>query len=293
MSRIKTIFLSLIGFLFIVFLGAAYYFSSLVLYPNVQCRADHHVFCDTPKERGLDYENVRFQTADGIELESYFIPSSNKNKAIILVHGHGGQKNEGLRFAKSLHDAGYSLVLLSLRRNHGSFASMGYYEPLDVDAAFQFLKNKGYSKIGIFGFSMGAATSILYMAKNPEIPAGIFSSGYAVAMDVMIESAKRDFGIPYYPLIPLVKLALDIRGNMDIDSVRPIDSIGDISPRPIAIFHCKSDDYVDHHHAEDLFSKAKEPKSLWSPECSRHERIWNVYPKEAEERAVSFFKTYL
>ncbi|MCZ8343923.1 MAG: alpha/beta hydrolase [Leptospira sp.] len=293
MSRIKTIVLSIFSLICIFLFGAAYYFSSLVLYPNVQCRPDHHVFCETPKERGLDYENVRFKTSDGIELESYFIPSASKEKAIILVHGHGGQRNEGLRFAKSLHDAGYTLLLLSLRRNHGSFASMGYYEPLDVEAAFQYLKEKGYSKIGIFGFSMGAATSILYMAKNPEIVAGIFSSGYAVAMDVMIESAKRDFGIPYYPLIPLVKLALDIRGNMDIDSVRPIDAIEKISPRPIAIFHCRADDYVDHHHADDLFAKAKEPKSVWSPDCTRHERIWNVHPNESEERAVSFFKKYL
>jgi fermentation-respiration switch protein FrsA (DUF1100 family) len=53
------------------------------------------------------------------------------------------------------------------------------------------------------------------------------------------------------------------------------------------------DDYVDYHHAEDLYAKAKEPKSVWAPECNRHERIWNFNPKEAEARAVKFFKENL
>lgn len=293
MSKIKIGILSSVFLVLIALFGAAYYFSSLVLYPNVKCSIEHHVFCETPKELGLNYKIVTLQTEDNFNLESYFIPGSSKSKAIIVVHGHGGQKNEGLRFAKSLHNAGYNLLLLSLRRNHGGFASMGYYEPRDVESGFKFLKAQNFSEIGILGFSMGAATSILSMAENKEIKAGIFSSGYGVAFDVLIESAKRDFGIPYYPLIPLVEKALDIRGSMEISKVRPIDKIESISPRPIAIFHCNADDYVDHHHALDLFTKAKEPKSIWSPECTKHERIWNAYPEEAEKRAVGFFQKYL
>ncbi|PJZ86168.1 alpha/beta hydrolase [Leptospira harrisiae] len=273
--------------------AVAFYFSSLVLYPKVNCKLDHHVYCQGPSELGLEFEEVEITTADKLNLVSYWIPAKQNKGSIIMVHGHGGQRNEGLRFAKSLHEAGYNLLLLSLRRNHGGFASMGFHEQKDVDAAIQFLKSKGYEKIGIFGFSMGSATSIIAMADHPEIQAGIFSSGYGSAIDVLVESAKRDFGIPYYPLIPVVKLALNLRGDMDIDSVRPIDKIASISPRPIAIFHCTKDDYVDYHHAKDLYAKAGEPKSLWSPECNRHERLWNFAPKEAETRAVVFFEKYL
>ncbi|PJZ45376.1 alpha/beta hydrolase [Leptospira brenneri] len=277
----------------ILLIVVAYYFSSLVLYPKVKCNPDHHVFCQGPSELGLNFEEVEIQTEDKLNLVSYWIPTKQSQAAIILVHGHGGQRNEGLRFAKSLHEAGYNLLLLSLRRNHGGFASMGFHEQKDVTAAINYLKSKGFQKIGIFGFSMGSATSIIAMADHPEIQAGLFSSGYGSAIDVLVESANRDFGIPYYPLIPVVKLALNLRGEMDIDSVRPIDKIASISPRPIAIFHCTMDDYVDYHHAKDLFAKAGEPKSIWSPECNRHERLWNFAPKEAESRAVGFFQKYL
>ncbi|MDF3818745.1 alpha/beta hydrolase [Leptospira sp. 96542] len=293
MFSLKKIFFTIFGILLLGLLSAAYYFSSLVLYPNVRCSKEHHVFCETPGELGLPYEVVSFPTEDGLNLEAYYIQHNKTNKSILLVHGHGGQKNEGLRFAKSLYGAGYNLLLLSLRRNHGGFASMGYHEQKDVKAALEFLESKGQTSIGIFGFSMGSATSIIAMDKNKNIKAGLFSSGYGSALDVLVESAQRDFGIPYYPLIPLVKLFINVRGDLDIESVRPIDSIGNISPRPIAIFHCDADDYVDHHHALDLFAKAKEPKSIWSPACTRHERIWNVYPKESETRAVEFFSKNL
>ncbi|XDD52682.1 alpha/beta hydrolase [Leptospira sp. WS4.C2] len=293
MKRIKKYSFSALIFSIILLIIAAYYFSSLVLYPKVNCNLDHHVFCNGPSEVGLTFEEVEITTGDKLNLVSYWIPTKQSNATIILVHGHGGQRNEGIRFAKSLHQAGYNLLLLSLRRNHGGFASMGFHEQKDVTAAISYLKTKGYNKIGIFGFSMGSATSIIAMADHPEIQAGLFSSGYGSAIDVLVESAKRDFGIPYYPLIPVVKLALNLRGDMDIDSVRPIDKIASISPRPIALFHCKMDDYVDYHHAVDLYAKAGEPKSLWSPECKRHERLWNFDSKEAESRAVGFFLKYL
>ena len=271
-----------------------WFFSSLILYPKINCTKEHHVFCDTPRELGLDYETVKFSTSDGIFLESWYLPSTNSKKGIILVHGHGGSRNEGLRFATALNKAGFNLLALSLRRNANAQASMGFHEIKDVKAAVDFLLNeKKLDSIGIFGFSMGAATSILAMEKDNRIKVGIFSSGYASAIDVMSEAANRDYSIPYFPLIPIVKNLIDLRGNMQIETVRPIDKIANISPRPIFIFHCDKDNYVDANHAERLFAAAKEPKEKWIPACNIHELIWNTHKEEAENNAVRFFSTNL
>jgi fermentation-respiration switch protein FrsA (DUF1100 family) len=271
-----------------------WYFSSMVLYPNINCTKEHHVYCGTPEEINLIFETVAIQNPEGLTLESWYIPSPGSNKGIIFVHGHGGSKNEGLRFASALHKEGFNLLALSLRRNSGSFASMGFYEPEDVVAAIDYLiKDKKLTSIGLFGFSMGAATSIIAMEKDPRVRASIFSSGYASAMDVLSESAKRDFGIPYYPLIPIVRSVLNLRGNMKIETVIPEKSISQISPRPISIFHCDKDDYVDVSHANRLFAAAKEPKEIWIPTCTKHEQIWNTNKEEAEKRSVDFFKRNL
>jgi len=271
-----------------------WYFSSLILYPKINCSKEHHVFCETPKEMGLGFETVTISTSDKVSLESWYIPSPNSKKGIILVHGHGGSRNEGLRFATVLNKAGYNLLALNLRRNANQFASMGFHERKDIKGGVDFLLNeKKLDSIGIFGFSMGAATSIMAMKEDGRIKAGIFSSGYASALDVMSEAAKRDFGIPYYPLIPIVRSLINIRGDMQIETVRPEDRIGNISPRPIYLFHCDKDDYVDVSHFERLFKNAKEPKEKWVPACTKHEQIWNFHKEESEKRAVEFFNKNL
>ncbi|MCE9500868.1 MAG: alpha/beta hydrolase [Leptospira sp.] len=280
----------IIVFLLILFSVVPWYFSSLVFYPPVNCTKDHHVYCTNPSELNLKFDEIDLTTSDNVKLNGWYIPAVNSTKGIVLVHGHGGAKTEGLRFSPALHKAGYNLLLIDLRRNHGKFASMGFFERRDVKAATDFLINeKKLKSVGIFGFSMGAATSILAMEEDPRIKAGLFSSGYASAMDVLSEAAKRDYKVPYYPLIPIVRAFLNFRGNMTIESVRPVDKIGNISPRPIGIFHCDKDDYVDSSHAEKLFANAKEPKEKWIPVCNKHERIWNFHREEADKRTVQFF----
>ncbi len=287
-------FLISVAVVALLLLGAGWYFSSLVLYPGVHCRKDHHVYCGTPEELGLKFEDVVIPTADGLPMKSWYVPAQGSQKAIVMVHGHGGMKNEGLRYAKALHAAGYNLLLLDLRRNDGASATMGYLESRDVLNAVGFLeKDRGQKKIGVFGFSMGAATSILSMANDSRIQAGIFSSGYASAVDELTEAAARDYHLPYYPLFPIVLFIIDHRAGIVLEDVRPEAVIGSISPRPVAIFHCDRDDYVEPSHAKRLMAAAHDPKSLWLAPCANHEHIWNDNSAEAEKRAVEFFRANL
>ncbi len=280
---------------FIALSGAAsWYFSSLVLYPTMICNPEHHVFCKTPEELNLVYEEVIVETPDHLNLQSWFIPATNSKLGIVVVHGHGGTRNEGLRFAKSLHQAGFNLLLLNLRRNSGGMATMGALERNDAKAGVDFFLNqKKMNAVGIFGFSMGSATSILAMADDTRIRAGLFSSGYTSALGVMEESAQRDFGLPKFPLLYLVPKVINFRAGIKIEEARPIDAIEKIGNRPIAIMHCAKDDYVDSNHALKLKEKSVNLKDFWLPDCDRHERIWNAFPEEAEKRASGFFKENL
>jgi len=205
-----------------VLAAASWVFSGMVLLPKVQCNVAHHVYCETPAQVKLAYDEITVTTADGVALPAWWMPAAGATKAIVFVHGHGGSRNEGLRFAPALHAAGYHLLALELRRNHGQYASMGYHERKDVRAAVDWvLQQKGVQGVALMGFSMGAATSILAMAEDPRIRAGLFSSPYASTLDVLSEAAQRDFGIPYYPLIPLVGAVIDWRGGMRLDDVVP------------------------------------------------------------------------
>ena len=119
--------------------------------------------------------------------------------------------------------------------------------------------------------------------------AGLFSSPYASAIDVLSEAAWRSFSLPYYPLFPLVEALVDWRGDMSLASVQPETQIARIAPRPLALWHCAHDATTDAGHSRRLFARAAEPRQLWIPDCIGHERLWNSAPGEAERRAVEFF----
>ncbi len=285
-----------LAILAVILLGASWYFSSLVLYPDAHCRKDHHVYCNTPAELGLPFQELNFKTSDNIELNAWFMPSDASKKIVIFVHGHGGTRNEGLRFSPSLHRAGFNLLAINLRRNSnsGSPATMGFHERKDVNAAVDLaLVQLKMQRVGLFGFSMGAATSVMEMQEDPRVNAGLFSSGYSNVVDELSESAKRDFHIPRFPLVMLAIAIADWRGNLTLDQIRPEERIAQISPRPVFIMHCGQDDYVDSSHARRLYDAAQNPKELWIPDCNKHEQLWNFHKDESEKRVVGFFKRYL
>jgi alpha-beta hydrolase superfamily lysophospholipase len=271
-----------------------YTFSNLVLLPRVSCTAEHSVHCESPAEVQLPFEDVTLQTSDGAPLPAWLIAAPGSQKGLVLVHGHGSTRAEGLRFAPSLHAAGFNLVLVDLRRNHGRYASMGFHERKDVAAAVTFLLGpRRLSSVGLFGFSMGAATSVLAMAEDPRIKAGLFSSAYANLRDELAESAWRRYRLPYFPMVGLTLAALDWRADMRVAEVVPEEAIARIAPRPVLLWHCETDLTTDPSHSRRLFSHAGEPKELWIPPCPRHERLWNFAPQEAEARAVRFFSAAL
>ena len=296
----KRLTIMLIGILviigFLVF-GVSWHLSSLVLFPKSNCQTEHYVFCNDPSEIPLKFETVSFVTADGIKLQGWYIPAPESKKTVVMVHGHGGSKNEGLRFAKPLHDAGFNLLLYNSRvfaTGDKAYASMGYFEQYDVKAAVDFvLKKKNANSIGLFGFSMGAATSILAMEKDNRIRAGVFSSAYANIIDQLLEVGKRDFGIPEFPIFSIAVALTNLRGKFDLDQIIPEESIRHISPRPVLIMHCDKDHYVDFSHAKRLYAAAKQPKYFWAAPCDKHEFLWNADPRKAETLTTSFFKSHL
>lgn len=281
----------------VVLLVGSWVLSNQILFPGSNCRVEHFRYCNGPKELSLDFEEVEFKTGDDVLLKGWFIPAEESFKTIIVIHGHGGSRYEGLRFTSALHQAGYNLLLYDSRifsEGNKAFASMGYHEQKDVKAAVTYVLSRNKTgKIGLLGFSMGAATGIVTMADDDRVAAGAFSSSYASVVDELSDVGRRDFGIPDFPLLTMTIAVANMRGDMNLYDIVPERSIGRISPRPVLIMHCDGDDYVDYKHAARVYNAAKEPKEMWTATCNRHERVWNSDPKKAESVVVSFFDRHL
>ncbi len=276
--------------------GAAWHFSNQLINPKpYTCQVDHFVYCGGISELTIPYQDIEFTNDAKLTLRGWFVPANSK-KAIVMVHGITADRREGLRWVKALHNAGYNLLLFDLR-NHGKSdkakTGMGYYEKDDVIAAVNFLQSKGFTSIGVFGVSMGASTAIQAMAKDERIKAGVFEAAFANLGDLLSEIAKRDFGLPRFPIINAVMWVYSMRLGADAHAINPEDFIGSISPRPVFVIHCDGDNYIAYHHGQRIFANAKEPKLMWTAHCNMHARAWQSNPMEAEKRVVDFYNKYM
>jgi len=297
MKIIKNI--SLVTFFgFALFFGAAWYFSSTVLHLNITpCNQEHYVFCGDPSEQGIEFQEISYATQDGFTLPAWYMPSKESLKTVLLVHGRGASRHEGMRYAKPLLDNGFNVLAIDMRHPRQQpdiISSMSYHERKDVYGALDYLQQHTQSQsIGIMGFSMGAATSIIAMAQDKRINAGIFNSGFANSTDVLAENAATMYGLPRNPLMPAVMKLVEMRGDINSEMINPESYIGAIAPRPVYIMHGNADKTVGYHHGQRLFSAANEPKQFWTAEGGEHTRLWQADRAQAENLVVSFFQKEL
>jgi pimeloyl-ACP methyl ester carboxylesterase len=131
---------------------------------------------DTPSDRGFAYQDVTFETDDGLTISAWYIPSEN-GAAVIAVHGAGKNRTKTLDHAEMLAGHGYGVLMIDLRgygESEGSINSMGWNGYRDISAAVQFLESQpdvDEGRVGGLGLSMGGET--LLQAAGEENGSGL------------------------------------------------------------------------------------------------------------------------
>jgi pimeloyl-ACP methyl ester carboxylesterase len=131
-----------------------------------------------PSDYGLTFEEVTFNTLDGIVLSGWFMPGSN-GAAVVLLHGGGGASNRAsvLSHARVLVDHGYSVLAFDARghgRSGGDGMEWGWYGDLDIGGALDFLESRPEvdpGRLAAIGLSMGGEEAITAAASDPRIRA--------------------------------------------------------------------------------------------------------------------------
>ncbi|MDE0785730.1 MAG: alpha/beta hydrolase [Porticoccaceae bacterium] len=293
---IKIALASVTGLFGVGVLLLAWTFSSNIMHPTFECSEEHFIYCGDPSQLDLAFEDVVFQSDNGIDLNGWYIPAENSNKAIMFVHGHGADRHEGMRWFKVMHQAGFNILTFDLRNsgaNVRSFSSMGYFEKNDVKAAIDYLQQQNIQSIGIFGTSMGATTAIMAMERDPRIGAGVFEAGWANLQDLYSDIIKQHLGLPVFPLLPLTTWLLERRTGMHMDALNPEEVLGNIAPRPVFVIHCSGDSLIGISHGERNYAAANEPKEFWKSPCQMHARAWQSDPQYIEKRVADYYLKYL
>ena len=294
---VATTVASAIGLLIAGLLTFSWILSSNIMHPSFVCSEEHFIYCGDPSQLDLSFEDISIQSDDGNTLSGWYIPAEASHKAIVFVHGHGADRHEGMRWFKAMHQAGFNILAFDLR-NQGqstqSFSTIGYFEKRDVIGVLDYLQQqKQIQSIGIFGTSMGAATSIKAMEIDSRIVAGVFEASWANLNDLYAEIIEQYVGLPSLPLLPLTTWMLELRTGMDMTALNPEEMLGNIAPRPVFIVHCSGDGLIDFSHGERNYAAAKQPKEFWKSPCQVHARAWQSDPEYIERRVANYFVEYL
>jgi uncharacterized protein len=245
----------------------------------------------TPRDLRMEYENVSFETADGLTLRGWHIPAKKPNdKTVILLHGYPADKGNILPALAFLHDD-FNLLLFDFRylgESDGNYSTAGAKEVEDLLAAIRFLKTRAITEVGVWGFSMGGAVALMAIEKTPEIRAVVAESSYAS----LSEMALQLFRIPVvnYPIAYLIGFWAKLLLGIDVRDVSPAERIRN-SAIPILITHSSADAVIPFSQAKLLQQAlANNPRAeYWFSEEFAHGQLDADY----HSRIRNFFQKHL
>lgn len=249
----------------------------------------------TPADFNLDYEDVAFETTDGLTLRGWFVPADNEtNRTILVGHGYPFDKGNVLSAALFLHER-FNLLLFDFRsfgQSDGLVTTVGHREVRDVEAALDYLETRDDSAVvGAFGFSLSAATFL--MAKDDRIEAIVSDASFA-RLDWMAE--RQYFYLPGPFKLPFVGLnALYAKAFIGVwpSDVNPAQAIG-TTPSPVLLIHGTDDSQIPVRHAEHLYENAPRDRvDLWLIEGADHGTTMVAAGAEYEKRVTAFFTEHL
>jgi pimeloyl-ACP methyl ester carboxylesterase len=255
----------------------------------------------TPADLGLPYENVAFPSAeDHIPLKGWLI-GGHGGPTIIFVHGKDGNRDDptiGLPLiGQALVHHGYDVLAFDLRghgESGGSRFSLGYLEARDVAGAVAFLKRRGRTELGAFGWSLGAATVLNAAPDLPDLRALVVESAFAAVTDLMATQIPLTTHLPGL-FTPGILLMSDLLYGFRPQQNRPERALARLGTRPLLLIQDGADEFIPPAHATRLQQAgAANPNfQFWQVPGATHVRGYQTCPDEYMRRVIAFFDANL
>jgi fermentation-respiration switch protein FrsA (DUF1100 family) len=258
-------------------------------------RRYHLIETRSPAELGLPFENVAFQSSDGLTLRGWWIPAPGSDRAIIQLHGHSGSMDPDVQYLPAWHAAGLNVLPFDFRahgRSQGRATTFGYLERRDVQGALRFLKQeKGMRRVALVGFSLGGMVAILSAPVCPEVDA-VVEDGAPARLRSALAVWSVEHGLPRWLARPLAWLAVmgaSLRLGANLFRCEPLRWIGKITC-PLMIIHGDLDQYCPDFEA---LLAAAHPAEVWRLPDVGHVQASQVYPEEYRRRVADFLSRHL
>lgn len=229
----------------------------------------------TPKDMGLEFEEITFVTEDDVRLQGWWIPHEKARGTIIHCHGNAGNIGDRVWMAADFHRLGVNVFLFDYRgygASKGIPTEKGTYR--DARAAYEVVRSRYNDAesppVIVHGQSLGGAVA-MQLAIDKPIKGLIVESTFTSTMDM---------GRRLYPWLPVGLLC-----GFRYDSASKAGKVG----VPALYAHSREDDLVPFDLGQRLYDLAAEPKEFVELHGGHNDAGWAMSPDYW--RAIEAFVT--
>lgn len=278
------ILVSIVSFIFVFFLF-------VLFVAHKMTRPRRNLGDWSPADLDLRYEDISFETEDGIELRGWWM-DKGEEKTLICLHGYAASRwyevymKPLLRILKKEH---YNLLYFDFRahgKSDGGRTTFGYMEYMDLKVALDWLQDNHGEKckrIGVIGYSMGGLVAIKGIAEDERLDCAVADSP-PINMDATSARSLRYFaGIPtwfYHIVKPAVRFLF---GMKIVDPFTLIDKVD----KPLLLIAGENDPLVQISEIRKFFKESRNGMYLWKTEAEHVRSIGEDF--ELYEKKISSY----
>ncbi len=271
---------------------------------------------DSPKNYGLDYEDVTFKADDGVTLSGWLI-KGDTDKVIVQSHfgvqcSRSGFTVKGKNFmekslwnkdipflkqAKYLNEAGYSILMYDMR-NHGNsertdWITWGLNERKDIVGALNFISNHNDYKnanIGLLSICMGQAISVFAYGLEPKMKQ--FNIKTMISVQPLNYSCfVANMGLPQFLIKSGDKYSKEKR-NIDLTGDSFMPYVKDVNV-PTLVIQNSNDPMTDLDFVKDYYDKLTVEKEIIWLDLDKKRAAAYDWIGKSPEPIVGWFDKYL
>ncbi len=233
-------------------------------------------------------DKIYFKNTEEIKLCGILtLPSQKTKTCIVLCHGITVDKEEDgifTKLAKDLSSNGFAVFRFDFRghgESEGNSKDMTIEgEEKDIEAAFSYLKSRGFSKFGMVSASFAGGATCLFLSKHKNLVSALVLWNalidYGSKINTETEWGKKYWGKPAYDRaeefgfteIGSSNFKVGFRLMEEVNTLKPWEKLLEINT-PILFVHGSKDTYVPYNDSVK-YSKMVKNGALITIEDSEH-----------------------
>jgi hypothetical protein len=240
--------------------------------------------------------SVAIRARDGVSLRAwYYTPDQPNNKAIVLFHGVGSNREDMVALGNLFLKQGYSVLEPDLRGHgeSGGIATYGVLEAGDTSAWLDWLEKTGHPS-GLYGFgaSLGASVLLESLEHETRFRAVVAESPYFDFRSIADERIGRMLpaGTKWVatPFVESGMIWARVRDGVDLRKASAADGLR-VTATPVLLIHGLLDDRTSPENSRKL-AAMRPGTQLWLVAGSHHADAWATAQSAFEARVLAWFR---